>query len=245
MAGGSSLAPGRHPPQLSGRGRLLAQFGVVLCGGVTAANIYITTCLSGVQCPPSTLKSSSGFSAVGLLIGVVGGALALSGLLITLMRKFNLIDYSVPRVVVPAGGRKHTICAIGFSLILFGSIAVSVNNFEHYSCLMPTGVVIRSGYMDTPRHLAWDDLVTVRARCWHSRPRNGVSYPGTTLDLGFNGVEVIPVSLGDGPGIDTRVFQTIRRALRSAHYYYELDASVTGAECPAELYPALLDFRSG
>jgi len=84
-----------------------------------------------------------------------------------LLRRFNLINYTHPSVHVPTGGRKHSIWAIGFSLALFGCIAIPINNFGHYFCLMPAGVVIRSGYLDAPRHLAWDDLLPCGATAFN------------------------------------------------------------------------------
>lgn len=245
MATVSSVAPGRNGPRLSGRTLLLLQLSGWLCAGVTGANIFVAFYLPGVQCPPSTFKSSLGFSALGLTVGVCGGTFALLGLLTSLLRRFNLINYADPSVHVPAGGRKHSIWAIGFSLALFGCIAISINNFGHYSCLMPAGVIIRSGYLTARRHLAWDDLVTVRARCEIARVRGRAPYPASVLVLGFNGGEVINVGLGDGPEIDMQVFHDIRERLQAAHFYYELDASVTATKCPSILYGPLLNFRGG
>jgi hypothetical protein len=84
--------------------------------------------MAGVQGPPSTFKSSLGFSALDLMVGPCGGMFALSGLLISLMRRFNLINYADPSVHIPAGGRSHSVWAIGFSLALFGCTAVTINN---------------------------------------------------------------------------------------------------------------------
>jgi hypothetical protein len=110
---------------------------------------------------------------------------------------------------------------------------------------MPAGVVIRFGYLDEPRYLAWGDLATVRARCKLVRVRGRAPYPASILVLRFNGGAVMTVGLDDGPEIDMRVLHDIREALRHAHFDYEPDASVTATECPTILCGPLLRLRDG
>jgi hypothetical protein len=165
---------------------------------------------------------------------------SLGGLLLSLMFRFNLINYKDATIQVATGGRKHTISAIGFLLALLGSTSISINNVGHYFCLTPTDVIIRSGYLGAQGHLTWDDLRIVRARCEILRRRGRAPYPAGVLDLMFSDGEEVHFGLDS-----VRDLLNLGETLRHTHYHYEMGASVEPAQCPTAFYSLLRNWPGG
>jgi hypothetical protein len=178
-------------------------------------------------------------SGKGLPFVILIGLPSLLILFSSLVTRFYAREYSNSSSGSPARANYSKAFYVSiFGLLLAG--AIFVDEFEHYSCLTPTNIVVRSGYFDTPHNLTWNELKSVRAWCWTARG----GYLGGTLTLSLLDGENIPIGLGSGHRILMSNYKMIRQTLSNKNYIYYADPSVNSGSCPPELYPLLKNWEN-
>lgn len=199
--------------------------GLVVCP-IFFAGLFFPNDLHKNLCPLSTFEHGQFTSAGdGWIYGIFGGALAFTVLFSLLISKY-------------LAGKTYPVLIFLSVLGLLASGAAYVNGVEDYFCATPTNIIVRSGYLDTPQSLNWNDVNDVYAWCYMLTGRGQAGYKGGTLRLTFNDGKKIIFGLGNDP----QNYKNIKESLKNKTYQYHKDPTVNSNLCPAQLYPLLQDW---
>jgi hypothetical protein len=235
----------RDRPKLSVRSRRWAVLGGVICSLIIFPSLFLAVYLPSFLCPPSTFHWGGLVgSGLGLPHAILLGLPSLLVLFVSIGTNLNAWSYSNYPSRQSSGKYATGLIALSTFGVL-AAAAMLINSASFYFCATPSNVIIRSGYLDTPRSFAWGDVKGVHAWCWTANPRNGTPYQGATLKLSFSDGEEIPFGLVDGGRILMNDYKMIRQSLKNKNYSYDTDSSVAADSCPPALYPLLSNWQTG
>ena len=113
-----------------------------------------------------------------------------------------------------------------------------IRSISSYYCLTPDNIVVLTKYSDKVRNYDWSAVKEVHGICWtHDGKREHFLGGSVNLEL-EDGIE-LPVNLRADNGTVSSNYLKVKTALIGKSYQYYVNATVTPAACPPNLYPLL------
>jgi len=229
----------RRRPQVSSPLKVLLLLLVLFFFGILIEGLHFQFYVQDHSCPQSTfehglLHVGAAYVSSGIIFVLAWTMLLLSTIL-RFQRWSDKEDYSDSD-----RSRRRKISIPVFIASLFGMAAAGllwVNTVTCYFCTTADNIVIRSGLLDTPHTLAWDNVDVVYASCATSKyGKYGI------VKLAFRNGEEVGLGLSAARGNLLNDYKMIRQSLKGGHYRYYVNATVSPAMCSPEVYRLLWEW---